>query len=153
MGAMSTRTRLLLAVLLAAVVGGVAAGVVLARNNGQSGLVGGHPAVLARGTFRAVTWGTSGTATILRDESGNLRLRLSSGFETQRAPELYVYLVSTRSGRTQRLEVGSLKRAWGRQEYSLPADAARHMPASVAIFCAKCNRVFGAARLQSTPGV
>jgi electron transfer DM13 len=153
MPAMSTRIRLLLAVLLAAVVGGVAAGVVLARGDGQSGLVKGHPAVLARGKFRAVTWGTSGTATILRDESGQLRLRFSSGFQTQRAPELYVYLVSTRAGRTQRQEVGVLKRAWGRQEYDLPADVSRHMPASVTIFCGKCAKDFGAAQLHSTPGV
>jgi|RhiMetdeSRZDD1v2_1073273.scaffolds.fasta_scaffold294279_2 electron transfer DM13 len=153
MRSMSTRFRLLLALLLAAIVGGVAAGVVLARGDGQSGLVSGHPAVLARGTFHAVTWGTSGTATILRDEAGNLRLRFSSGFQTQRAPELYVYLVGTQAGSAERQEVGSLKRAWGRQEYNLPTDVARHMPASVAVFCAKCNKDFGVAPLQSTRGV
>jgi hypothetical protein len=147
----STRTRLLIAVVLAAVIGGVAAGVVLARGNGDGVLVTGHPGVLASGSFRSVTWGTSGTATIARDGSGHLSLRFSRSFMTQRAPELYVYLVSARGGVQH--EVGTLKRAWGSQEYRLPVDASRFLPATVKVFCAKCGTTFGAARLRSARNV
>ncbi len=154
MRAVSTRTRLLLVLLLAAIVGGVAAGVVLARGDGNGTLVRGHPGVLARGSFRAVTWGASGTATIVRDDSGRLKLRFSTSFRTEQAPELYVYLVSSARGRpAQRKDLGLLKRTWGSQAYSLPTDDAGNLSASVEIVCGECNSTFGAARLQPVRGV
>jgi Electron transfer DM13 len=147
----STRTRLVIAVLLAAVVGAAAAGVVLARGGGNGGLVTGHPGVVARGKFRAVSWATTGTATIARDDAGRLSLRFSRTFGTQRAPELYVYLVSVRGEKWH--EVGVLKRAWGSQEYRLPAEASSFLPATVRVFCAKCGKSFGAASLQAARGL
>src|SRR5205814_7489146 len=106
---------------------------------------------LARGSFRAVTWGTSGTASISRDDSGHLSLRFSRTFRTQRAPELYVYLVSDQGGKQH--ELGTLKRAWGSQEYRLPVNASGFLPATVKVFCAKCGTTFGAARLQRARGL
>jgi hypothetical protein len=146
------RRWLLLAVLAAAIVVGLAAGIVLAHGGTNSTLVKGHPAVLARGTFRSVGWGTYGKATIARDAAGHVTLRLSSDFQTQRAPALYVFLVRYR-GKERRLwqQVGPLRRAWGAQRYELPASTPGLVGASVAIYCEKCNKVNGLAALRS-PG-
>jgi hypothetical protein len=142
------RRWLLPAVLGAAIVVGLAAGIVLARGGTSSGVVKGHPAVLARGAFRTVSWGTTGRATVSRDASGRLTLRFSSDFQTQRAPVLFVYLVKYRGAqRTLWKEVANLKRAWGSQEYDLPASASHELGAAVAVYCGKCNKIWGLAQL------
>lgn len=133
---------------VAAALGGLAAGIVVARGGSTAGAQG-APGVVAEGAFRSVGWGTTGTAAIVRDGTGRLKLRLSSSFTTQRAPELYVYLVRYRDGRrVEWKQVAPLQRAWGRQEYNLSSDADGETGASVAIYCGKCNKISGLARLS-----
>jgi hypothetical protein len=137
------------ALFIVAVLGGVAAALALTRGGTENALAQGRPGVIARGPFRSLGWGTTGTAQIVRDGSGHLKVRLSSNFSTQQAPELFVYLARYKGQRrTQWTEVSSLRSASGKQEYDLPADAVKSLHVSVAIYCGKCNRVFGAAKLQ-----
>jgi Electron transfer DM13 len=141
-------TRLLLAAfVLAVAAGGTAAGILVARSGAGSTPAEGRHGVLARGTFEPVGWSTTGTAAIVRETSG-LKLRLGGNFRTQPAPELFVYLARyDGERRTEWKEVGPLRRAWGTQEYELPAEAAKRLHVTVAIYCGKCNRIFGSARL------
>jgi len=144
------RSRLLVGAVVAAALGALAAGIVVGRGD-SSARAQGAPGVVAEGAFRSVGWGTTGTAAIVRDETGRLKLRLSSAFTTQPAPELYVYLVRYRNGRrVEWKQVGLLQRAWGRQDYTLSSDAAGETGASVAIYCGKCNKISGLARLSPT---
>jgi hypothetical protein len=143
------RRRLLLAVIGAAALGGLALGLVLGRGSG-SALAQGRPGVVATGKFVSVAWGTDGTATIVRRPSGRLELRLSKTFATQQAPELFVYLARHEGGRrTEWKELATLHSASGAQRYSLPAEAADTRGLSVAIVCAKCNKTWGAARFAT----
>jgi hypothetical protein len=150
MARLSRRSRLLVALLALAVLGALVAGIAVAR--GGSNAPKAAPGLLSRGTFRTVTWGTTGTATVLRDTSGRLKLRLSKDFTTRRGPDVWVYLAkfqgSIWTGR--RLEwklVGQVKRGWGSATYDLPADAAKP-GMSIAIFCGECGRLSGVANLQ-----
>ncbi|SRR6266542_3134320 len=139
------RARLLIAILVVAAAAGLAAGIVLARGDAASK---GPARVLAQGPFHAVSWGTTGTATIFRESSGKLVLRLSRDFRTQHAPELYVYLAKYSGGRKVEWKlISALSRYFGKQELDLPASAAKDLRSSVAIFCAKCNKVWGEAQL------
>jgi hypothetical protein len=150
MKALSRRTRVLLAVLVAAVAGAVAAGVVLARGGGAEGaLTKGPPGVLAAGKFRSIIWGTTGSAAIVREAAGRLKVRLSRHFTTQPAPELFVYVARYQRGeRTEWTQVAPLRSASGAQEYDLPSSAATSLDVSVAIFCTKCNKTWGEAKLR-----
>jgi hypothetical protein len=148
------RRRFSAAVIVALVVCGVAAGLVLARNG--SAVSKFPPGVLARGQFRSITWSTKGTASIVRDASGHLTLRLSGDFNTRRGPDLWVYLEryqgSYEQGKLhgkllQWKDLGALHRSWGSQSYRLPASATSQIGASVAIFCGECGQVSGLARL------
>jgi Electron transfer DM13 len=140
------RRRLLLAVIGAAALGGLALGLVLSRGS-EKALAQGRPGVVAQGTFRSVSWGTDGTATIVRSTSGHLELRLSKSFSTQRAPELFVYLARHQGvRRTEWKALAPLHSAYGAQRYSLPPEAADTRGLSVAIVCTKCNKTWGAAR-------
>lgn len=142
--------RFLLAALGAAVLGGLALGLLLTRGGTENALAQGRAEVLAQGKFRTVSWGTTGTATIARAESGRLELRLSRSFTTQRAPELFVYLARHRGGvRTDWTRLAPLRSASGTQRYALPSEAADTQGLSVAIFCEKCNKTWGAARFVS----
>jgi hypothetical protein len=147
------RRRLLVAVLAAALVAGVAAGLVLARDNSGNALAQGTPRVIAEGKFRSLTWGTVGTASLVREPSGDMKLRLSRSFMTKDAPELYVYLVKLRG--QQRVvwkQVGALHSAQGRQDYVVDSDTANIPGVSVAIYCAKCNKISGLAQLEHVHG-
>ena len=148
------RTRVLMAVLAAAAAGALTAGIVVARGgDASSALAKGPAGVVATGHFRSVIWGTSGTAAIVRDGSGHLKLRLSKTFRTQRAPELYVYVARYEDGhRTAWVRVAPLRSASGAQAYELPAKAAMAPDVSVTIFCEKCNKVWGAADLHAVRG-
>src|SRR5256885_11226587 len=86
------RPRLMLAVLVTAVLAALSAGLLVGRGNSGSALAQGPPQVLAQGKFRSITWSTLGTASLVREPSGDLRLLLSSGFMTKDAPESFVYL-------------------------------------------------------------
>ena len=140
---------MLLTVLAVAVLGGLVAGIVVARGGSSPE---GPPGVLAKGTFRSVSWTTSGTAAIVRDASGHVKLRLSKTFYTRRAPDLWVYLARWKGGyeHGRRLEwklVGGLRQPWGSQEFNLPSDAAREVGASVVIYCGECGKINGLAHL------
>lgn len=139
------RARLLLAISVAAGAAALAAGIVLARGDAPAK---GPVRVLARGSFHAVSWGTTGTATVVREASGQLVLRLSRDFQTQKAPELYVYLAKYAGGHKVEWKlVSELYKPKGAQEFDLPSSAAHDLRASVSVFCAKCAKVWGEAPL------
>jgi hypothetical protein len=151
MKGLSGRSRFLLAVLVAAAVGGAAAGIVLAREG--PGSAKGAPGVVARGHFKTLTWGTTGSVSIVRDASGRLKLHLGKDFSTQRSPELYVYLARYAAGeRKGGKEVSLLRRAWGSQDYLLRGAnaSASSLHAVVEIICAKCGQTNGIAQLEPT---
>jgi len=141
--------RLASAVVVAAAAVGLAAGIVYGRHSDRA-LAQGPPHLIARGKFRSLAWGTLGTASLVREPSGDLRLRLSHDFMTKDAPELYVYLVKFH-GRERPVwkEVGTLKSSQGAQQYPVSSDAT--IPGvQVAIYCAKCNKISGLAMLAAT---
>jgi hypothetical protein len=151
MKALSARNRLLLAVLLAVVGAGVAGGIALAR--GDAGKTPQSAAVLARGKFKTLTWGTTGSAILERTASGKLVLRFDQAFSTRDAPDLYVYLdqqdLRTHKGnRGKNLLVGSLANPQGGQHYVLPARAASMTGYLVEIYCAECDKTNALAQLR-----
>src|SRR3954452_16700141 len=135
--------RFAFAVLVAAALAGLAAGIAFGHNRSGSALAQGSPRVLDKGTFRSVTWNTEGTASLVREPSGDLRLRLSSAFTTKRAPELFVYLAKLRGQqRVYWKEVGALQRHQGAQQYRVSSpDAASTPGLQVAIYCGECNQI------------
>jgi hypothetical protein len=145
------KRRLGFALVMVLALGGLAAGLVVGRGHSASALAQGSPRVLAKGTFRSVTWNTSGTASLVREPSGDLRLRLSRDFTTKHAPELFVYLAKLRG--QQRLywkPLGALKSSRGAQQYTVsrtPSTAGLQ----VAIYCGECNQINGLAALQPVP--
>lgn len=144
------RRRLLLTAIGAAALGGVALGLLLTRGGTENALAQGPAGVLAQGKFSTVSWGTTGTAAIVRAKSGRLELRLSRSFRTQRAPELFVYLARHRGAvRTEWTRLAPLRRASGSQRYALPSASADTRGLSVAVFCEKCNKTWGTARFVS----
>ena len=103
--------------------------------------------ILAQGKFRSITWSTLGEASLVREPSGDLRLRLSSKFMTKEAPETYVYLVKLHGQqRAFWKQVGELKRFQGAQQYNVSSEAASP-GVQIAIYCAKCNKISGLAPL------
>lgn len=154
MKGLSGRSRFLLALLVVAAVGGVAAGIVLARGGQRHGITEGPPGVLARGHFRTLTWSTVGSVSIVRDASGRLRLHLGKDFSTQRSPEIYAYLATYVDGHRQGgKEVSLLLRAWGSQDYVLHGAnvSASSLHAVVEIVCGKCGgQTNGVAQLKPT---
>jgi len=140
------RPRLALAVIVTAAVAGLAAGLLVGHGR-SGGLAQGAPRVLAEGKFRSITWSTLGTASLVREASGDLRLRLSSKFMTKEAPETYVYLVKLHGQqRAFWKQVGELKRFQGAQQYNVSSEAASP-GVQIAIYCAKCNKISGLAPL------
>ncbi len=143
------RRRVALAVILTAALAGLAAGFAVARAHSGTALAQGSPRLVAKGTFRSLTWNTEGTASLVREPSGDLRLRLGKDFTTKRAPELYVYLAKLGGQRrTYWKEVGTLETSQGAQDYPV-SEAATAPGIQVAIYCAKCNKISGVARLQA----
>ena len=150
MAALSRKPRLVLPILVVAVLGGLAAGIAVAR--GGSNVSHGPAGVVSSGTFRTITWSTTGTATVVRDSSGHLKLRLGRDFNTKRGPDVWVYLAKYDGSvwRGKRVEwklVGRVTRAWGSATYALPAEAAKP-GMSIAIFCGECGRLSGLAQLE-----
>src|SRR5512142_1188819 len=127
MAALSRKPRLVIPILVVAVLGGLAAGIAVAR--GGSNVSHGPAGVVSSGTFQTITWSTTGTATVVRDASGHLKLLLGRDFNTKRGPDVWVYLAKYDGSvwRGKRVEwklVGRGTRAWGGATYALPADAA-----------------------------
>jgi len=150
---LSRRNRLLIALLAVAVGAGVAGGIVLA--GGDNDRTAEPAGILARGTFKTVSWGTRGTAMIERTGSGKLVLRLDHTFSTRSAPETWVYLVQydrrTHGGdRGKTLLLGELQNSVGGQHFDLPGSAARMVGYSVEVYCGECNKTNGIARLRPT---
>jgi hypothetical protein len=146
------RPRLAYAVIVTAAVAGLAAGLVVGHGRSGSALAQGPPRVLAEGKFRSITWSTLGTASLVREPSGDLRLRLSSRFMTKEAPETYIYLAKfDGQQRTFWKEVGELKRFQGPQQYKVSSDAASP-GVQIAIYCGKCNKISGIAPLAAVRG-
>jgi hypothetical protein len=137
------RTRLVLTVLAAVALAGLAAGLLVAR--GSSASVRVKTGLIASGQFQTVSWGTRGRASIVgRDGQAVLELR---GFQTQKAPELWI-VFEGRGGVTSRTQLAHLDKAWGDQDYPVSAGVAAHPPARVLIFCTKCGKVWGYAQLR-----
>ena len=137
----------MIAVVLAAVAGGLTAGLLV---SGGTARAQGPPGVVQHGSFRAVGWGTEGAASVVRERSGALVLRFDKSFHTNRAPDLWVYVGAYQGlhGVGNWTLVGRLYRWYGRHNYPL-----KHVPAagsSVIIYCGKCDRAFGAALLKTT---
>ena len=141
------RPRLALALIVTAVLAGLGAGLAVGRGDSGRALAQGPPRVLAQGKFRSITWSTLGTASLVREPSGDLRLRLSSNFMTKEAPETYVYLVKLHGQqRAFWKQVAELKRFQGAQQYNVSFEAAS-AGVQIAIYCAKCNKISGLAPL------
>ena len=138
---MRRRPRLLVAGLGLAVAAGLALGFTLTRGGPENALAQGPPGVLARGTFKTVTWATKGSVTIDRSASGQVTLRFSRDFDTQRAPELFVHMGKKRF---------ALQRAWGSQSYVLANTDESTLHAAVQVFCEKCDKAWGVAQLRPT---
>jgi hypothetical protein len=138
---MRRRPRLLLAAFGLTVAAGLALGFTLTRGGTENALAQGPPGVLAHGTFKTVTWATKGSVTIDRNEWGQVTLRFSHDFDTQRAPELFVHMGKKRF---------ALQRAWGGQSYVLANADASTLHDAVKVFCEKCNKAWGVAQLRPT---
>lgn len=150
MAAFSRKPRLALSILIVAVLGALAAGIAVAR--GGSNVPHGKPGVVSSGTFRTITWSTTGTATVVRDTSGHLMLRLGKDFTTKRGPDVWVYLAKYdgsfwKNDHVEWKLVGQVKRGWGAATYNLPADAAKP-GMSIAIYCGECGKLSGLAQLE-----
>lgn len=140
-----SRSRVLLTAAVVVALAGLAAGLLVAR--GSSAAV--RSGLIARGEFHSVSWTTHGTASIVgRNGHAVLELR---GFQTQRAPELWIVLEG-KEGVSSRTQLTNLKRAWGNQDYAIPASVATHPPARVLIYCTKCGKVWGYAQLSPSGG-
>jgi len=140
--------RVVWAAVIAAALAGLAAGLLVGRAHSGNALAQGTPRVVAKGTFRSITWNTAGTASLVREPSGDLRLRLSRDFTTKHAPELFVYLAVLRGQhRVYWKPLGALKSSRGAQQYTVSATPSTP-GLQVAIYCGECNQINGLAALQ-----
>lgn len=105
---------------------------------------------VASGGFRGIAHETTGTAAVVKLESGDRKLTLT-GFETDAGPDLFVYLVAGGNANEtgDHKSLGSLKGNKGNQQYTIPAgvDLARY--GTVVIWCRAFSVAFGAAELRA----
>jgi hypothetical protein len=136
------KRRLGFGLVIAAALGGLAAGLVVGHGHSGNALAQEAPSLVAKGTFHAVTWNTTGTASVVREADGSLRLRLSSDFSTKRAPELFLYLAKLR-GRQKVYwkQVAALKSTQGAQAYPVSSEVASTPGLEIAIYCGECNQI------------
>jgi hypothetical protein len=150
MKTLSTRTRFVVALLAAAALAGLAAGLVLSQGgSSERALAAGHPGVIARGHFTSLEWPTKGTAKIVRTADGRLKLLFGKGFSTQEAPELNLYMATYVGGKHGSVwkKLAPLQRFGGAQQYDLPVATADNLHLSVMVFCETCRKPWGVARL------
>jgi Electron transfer DM13 len=140
-----SRMRLVLTAVAVVALAGLAAGLLVGRGSGASERV--RSGLIASGSFHSVSWGTRGRASIV-GVNGTAVLQLR-GFQTQKAPELWIVLEG-KAGTSSRRQLGPLERAWGNQDYALPAAVAADPPARVLIYCTKCGKVWGYAPMTSS---
>ena len=139
----SGHVRRLLLIGLAVCAAGAGLGLALARGGTGGGLAQSPQGVLAAGTFKTVSWGTTGRVTIEHARNGRIVLRFGPDFKTQRAPELFVHLAGRRM---------VLQRPWGEQVYVLKGATPALLRTTVEVFCEKCNKAWGRATLKPTVG-
>ncbi|MDM4720694.1 DM13 domain-containing protein [Micromonospora sp. WMMA1363] len=114
------------------------------------------PAVVRSGEFVTHEHETTGSARIVRDADGQLRLELV-GLATSNGPDLRVWLTDqqVRTGTAgwrvfddgRWVELGRLKGNRGNQAYDIPADVDLAGLTSVSIWCKRFSVSFGAAPL------
>jgi hypothetical protein len=140
-----SRARVGLTTLAVVALAGLSAGLLVGRGSGAPGRV--RSGLIASGTFHSVSWSTRGSASIVgRNGTAYLQLR---GFQTQKAPELWIVLEG-KAGTSSRRQLTNLERAWGNQDYALPASVAAHPPVRVLIYCTKCGKVWGYAPMTAS---
>jgi hypothetical protein len=138
--------RLLLTAVAVVALAGIAAGLVVARGSASPRVRSG---LIASGQFHSLSWTTRGQALIV-GKDGHAVLELRNGFQTQKAPELWIVLEG-KQGVLSRTNVAHLNRAWGNQDYALPVSVATTPPARVLIYCTKCGKVWGYAQMRAQP--
>jgi hypothetical protein len=108
------------------------------------------------GMFHGKVHKTSGRATIYKEASGQLVLRLTS-FKTSNGPDVHVVLIAAKDAdddanflksSTEKLELGVLKGNEGDQNYTIPAGTDQDKFQTVSIYCERFNANFGAAPLK-----
>jgi pentapeptide MXKDX repeat protein len=111
---------------------------------------------LETGTFHGKVHNTSGRATIYREDSGKLVLRLTN-FKTSNGPDVHVILIAAKDAdddanflksNTKRVELGKLKGNEGDQNYDIPSGTDLTKFQTVSIYCERFNANFGAAALE-----
>ena len=116
----------------------------------------GEPQAVYTGKLEGKAHGTSGRATIYKDENGKEYLRLTD-FATSNGPDVHVLLVNADdpsltkdvvTGDLSHVELGSLKGNQGDQNYDLPAGVDLQKYQAVAIYCERFHAIFGVARLE-----
>ena len=97
----------------------------------------------------------SGSAAIVKLDSGAYELRLGDNFKTTPGPDLFVYLSAAVDPRNDAAitgnafaNAGKLASPLGKQNLSLPIDFDPTKFKSVAIWCKKFSILFGAAALK-----
>jgi hypothetical protein len=144
-----TRRRLSVTALVLLSLGGLAAGLLLARGSGAEPGVKGRLGVLASGRFTTIEWPTSGKAMIVRRADGSLKLELRN-LQTQEAPQLFLFIAPTNGTGGERRKIADLRAVTGNQDYDLPADVAHNLHQAVIIWCGECNKAWGSAHLRLT---
>lgn len=92
---------------------------------------------LASGSFKAIAHPGTGTATLIRTASGEVKLTFAN-FSTENGPDVRVYLSrdTKASGRgSSFVELGALKGNKGNQQYSVPSSVNLSSIDSIVLWC------------------
>jgi hypothetical protein len=105
--------------------------------------------VEASGSFVGLDHGTSGTAVVLADGTGQRFLRLED-FKTSNGPDVNVYLVPSSSDDvTDFVDLGNLRGNIGNQNYAVPLNVDLGRYDRVLIWCVRFSSPFGRADLMT----
>ncbi len=91
----------------------------------------------------------TGTATLSRNEQGQLILSLSDNFRTNSGPDLDVYLLNSFQPDKNSVNLGALKKVSGASTYTVPADVKISDYQYVAIHCTQYNHFWGKAAFSA----
>src|SRR5947209_2692308 len=107
--------------------------------------------IMESGTFYGVMHPTTGTATIYRLRDGDRILRFAN-FRTSNGPDVHVYLVAANDARDNVsvtragfIDLGSIKRNIGDQNYALGPDVELSKYRTVSVWCKRFSINFGVA--------
>ena len=110
--------------------------------------------IMESGTFYGVMHPTTGTATIYRLRDGDRILRFAN-FRTSNGPDVHVYLVAANDARDNVsvtragfIDLGSIKRNIGDQNYALGPDVELSKYRTVSVWCKRFSINFGVAPLR-----